>query len=43
MNKLYVRPYTRIGAYLVGISLAYYLIKRKQNNSGKNSLVSIMK
>ncbi|GFT45485.1 nose resistant to fluoxetine protein 6 [Nephila pilipes] len=39
-NKVYVRPYTRIGPYLVGIALAYIIIKRKEKNSLKLSLVS---
>ncbi|GFU10755.1 nose resistant to fluoxetine protein 6 [Trichonephila clavipes] len=35
------KPYTRMDPYLVGIALAYYLFKRKQNNSGKLSLVKL--
>ncbi|GIY37579.1 nose resistant to fluoxetine protein 6 [Caerostris extrusa] len=38
MNKVYVKPYTRIGPYLVGLALGYYLHKRKQNKSGKLKL-----
>ncbi|GFR23672.1 nose resistant to fluoxetine protein 6, partial [Trichonephila clavata] len=35
------KPYIRMDPYLVGIALAYYLFKRKQNNSGKLSLVTL--
>ncbi|GFY45079.1 nose resistant to fluoxetine protein 6 [Trichonephila inaurata madagascariensis] len=35
------KPYTRMDPYLVGIALAYFLFKRKQNNSGKLSLVKL--
>ncbi|GFT65381.1 hypothetical protein NPIL_345871, partial [Nephila pilipes] len=34
---LKTKPYARMDPYLVGIALAFYLFKRKQNNSGKLS------
>ncbi|GBM82276.1 Nose resistant to fluoxetine protein 6, partial [Araneus ventricosus] len=34
-NKIYFKPYARVGPYLVGILLAYYLHKRKKENSNK--------
>ncbi|GFS97804.1 nose resistant to fluoxetine protein 6, partial [Nephila pilipes] len=40
-NMVYIRPYTRIGPYLVGIILAYIIIKRKERNSGKLSLITL--
>ncbi|GFU16199.1 nose resistant to fluoxetine protein 6 [Nephila pilipes] len=40
-NKLYIKPYTRMSPYLVGIILAYYLFRRKQNNSGKLNLITL--
>lgn len=35
-----MRPYTRIGPYLIGIALAYGLHKKKQNGCEKDSWVS---
>ncbi|KAG8173883.1 hypothetical protein JTE90_020463, partial [Oedothorax gibbosus] len=38
---IYEKPYGRISPYVIGIGLAYYLCKRKQNNSGENSLITL--
>ncbi|GFT48275.1 nose resistant to fluoxetine protein 6, partial [Nephila pilipes] len=35
---IYIKPYTRLGPYLLGIALAYYLHKRKETNSNKLSM-----
>ncbi|GBM27686.1 Nose resistant to fluoxetine protein 6 [Araneus ventricosus] len=40
-NMIYVKPYTRVGAYLVGLLLAYIVYKRKQNNSGKLNTITL--
>ncbi|XP_055947834.1 nose resistant to fluoxetine protein 6-like [Argiope bruennichi] len=40
-DMIYIKPYTRIGSYLVGLGLAYYLYKRKQNDSGKLNLKTV--
>ncbi|GFY57919.1 nose resistant to fluoxetine protein 6 [Trichonephila inaurata madagascariensis] len=40
-TKLYYKPYTRMSPYLVGIILAYYLFRRKQNNAGKLNLITL--
>ncbi|GFW25938.1 nose resistant to fluoxetine protein 6 [Trichonephila clavipes] len=40
-DLLYIKPYTRMGPYLVGIVLAYYIHKRKQNGSRKLSLITL--
>ncbi|GIY64968.1 nose resistant to fluoxetine protein 6 [Caerostris darwini] len=40
-NKTYTKPYTRISPYLVGILLAYFLHRRKQNNSPKLNTVTL--
>ncbi|GFR30456.1 nose resistant to fluoxetine protein 6 [Trichonephila clavata] len=40
-DKIYTKPYTRIGPYLVGILLAYFFIKRKQNNAGKLRMITL--
>ncbi|KAF8797101.1 Nose resistant to fluoxetine protein 6 like protein [Argiope bruennichi] len=34
-DKIYTKPYTRVGPYLLGLVLAYYLYKWKQNNPQK--------
>ncbi|GFY45077.1 nose resistant to fluoxetine protein 6 [Trichonephila inaurata madagascariensis] len=41
IDKIYTKPYARIGPYLVGILLAYYFIKRKQNNAGKLRMITL--
>ncbi|GBM80812.1 hypothetical protein AVEN_144538-1 [Araneus ventricosus] len=38
-DLIYHKPYNRIGPYLIGILLAYYFYKRKQNNAPKLKLV----
>ncbi|KAF8796912.1 Nose resistant to fluoxetine protein 6 like protein [Argiope bruennichi] len=40
-NKIYFKPYARIGPYLVGILLAYYLHKRKKENADKLSRIHL--
>ncbi|GFU10858.1 nose resistant to fluoxetine protein 6 [Trichonephila clavipes] len=40
-DKLYVKPYTRISPYLVGIIVAYYLFRRKQSNARKLNLITL--
>ncbi|GBN33453.1 hypothetical protein AVEN_184335-1, partial [Araneus ventricosus] len=37
-DKIYTKPYTRVGPYLLGLVLAYYLYKWKQNNPKKLKL-----
>ncbi|GBM86237.1 Nose resistant to fluoxetine protein 6, partial [Araneus ventricosus] len=37
-DLIYHKPYNRIGPYLIGILLAYYFYKRKQNNAPKLKL-----
>ncbi|CAL1277761.1 unnamed protein product [Larinioides sclopetarius] len=41
-DKYYIKPYTRIAPYLVGMLLAYYLYKRKQNNANKLNLITLL-
>ncbi|KAF8796918.1 nose resistant to fluoxetine protein 6-like [Argiope bruennichi] len=41
-DKLYIKPYTRVGPYLIGILLAYYLHKRKQYNATKLNLITLL-
>ncbi|XP_055947793.1 nose resistant to fluoxetine protein 6-like [Argiope bruennichi] len=40
-NKVYIKPYTRVGAYLVGLLVAYIVCKRKQNNSPKLNTITL--
>ncbi|GFY57918.1 nose resistant to fluoxetine protein 6 [Trichonephila inaurata madagascariensis] len=40
-DKLYIKPYTRMSPYLVGIIVAYYLFRRKQSNAGKLNLITL--
>ncbi|GBM80806.1 Nose resistant to fluoxetine protein 6 [Araneus ventricosus] len=40
-DLIYHKPYNRIGPYLIGVLLAYYFYKRKQNNAPKLKLVSL--
>ncbi|GBM27687.1 Nose resistant to fluoxetine protein 6 [Araneus ventricosus] len=40
-TMIYIKPYTRVGAYLVGLLLAYIIYKRKQNNSGKLNTITL--
>ncbi|GIY49817.1 nose resistant to fluoxetine protein 6, partial [Caerostris darwini] len=40
-NKTYTKPYTRISPYLVGILLAYFLHRRKQNDSPKLNTITL--
>ncbi|CAL1277755.1 unnamed protein product [Larinioides sclopetarius] len=40
-DKIYIKPYTRMGAYLVGLVLAYIVFKRKQNNHEKLSSITL--
>ncbi|XP_035220831.1 nose resistant to fluoxetine protein 6-like [Stegodyphus dumicola] len=38
-EKLYIKPYTRIGPYLVGMFLGYLLFKSKKSNRGKDNWI----
>ncbi|GBN32259.1 Nose resistant to fluoxetine protein 6 [Araneus ventricosus] len=40
-DLIYIKLYTRIGSYLVGLALAYCLYRRKQNNSVKLNLLTV--
>ncbi|XP_055947829.1 nose resistant to fluoxetine protein 6-like [Argiope bruennichi] len=40
-DKIYYKPYTRIGPYLVGLFLAYYICKRKWNKSPSLNWVTL--
>ncbi|GBM82281.1 Nose resistant to fluoxetine protein 6 [Araneus ventricosus] len=40
-DKIYAKPYTRIGPYLVGIALAYCLFRRKRSNSPSLNWVTL--
>ncbi|KFM59972.1 Nose resistant to fluoxetine protein 6, partial [Stegodyphus mimosarum] len=40
-NKIYIKPYTRIGPYLVGMFVGYFLFKTKQSNRGKDSWITL--
>lgn len=40
-NKIYSKPYTRMGPYLVGLVLAYYVHRRKRSNAHSLNWVSI--
>lgn len=39
-DKIYTKPYTRIGPYLIGILAAYLLFRRKMSNKPKHNWVS---
>ncbi|KFM82460.1 Nose resistant to fluoxetine protein 6, partial [Stegodyphus mimosarum] len=41
MDKLYLKPYTRIGPYLIGILLGYFMYEAKNKNRGKDSWVTL--
>ncbi|XP_055947333.1 nose resistant to fluoxetine protein 6-like [Argiope bruennichi] len=38
---IYIKPYTRICAYLVGLLIAYIVCKRKENNSPKLNTITL--
>ncbi|GBN40924.1 Nose resistant to fluoxetine protein 6 [Araneus ventricosus] len=40
-TKFYIKPYTRLDPYLIGIALAYLLFRRKQSNAGKLNLMTL--
>ncbi|GFU13151.1 o-acyltransferase like protein [Nephila pilipes] len=41
-DLLYAQPYTRISSYLVGSLVAFYVYKRRTNNTGKNSTLTLL-
>lgn len=41
-NKIYIKPYTRIGPYLIGILTGYILFKKKAAGNFRHSLVFLI-
>ncbi|KAF8777146.1 nose resistant to fluoxetine protein 6-like [Argiope bruennichi] len=40
-DMVYVKPYTRIGTYLIGIALGYFVLQRKYSGVKKSSLITL--